>query len=376
MVAVAGAIALGEWAEGASVVFLFALAQVLEARAMERARGAIRALMDLAPAEALVRRDGVERTVAGRRRARRRRRHRPAGREDSARRRRARRREPRQPGADHRRVAAGREGAGRRGVRRRDQRPRRARGRRSRGCAATRRWRASSTSSSARRRSARRARRSSIGSRASTRRSCSSLAVADRRSCRRSLLGGDLEHWIYRSLVLLVISCPCALVISTPVSIVSALAAAARKGVLIKGGARLERLAAVRCVAFDKTGTLTQRPAARHRRRAAQRRAAARRPRARGVARNADPSIRSAARSSSARTADGVALAPCRSRRSAARPRRAGARRRRAGRRRQPSAVRRARLVPAPRRRRGARVARRLRAQHGRGRGRRRARSA
>lgn len=66
------------------------------------------------------------------------------------------------------------------------------------------------------------------------------------------------ETWLYRGLALLLIACPCALVISTPAAITSGLAAAAKRGALIKGGAALEQLGRVETIAFDKTGTLTQ----------------------------------------------------------------------------------------------------------------------
>jgi Cd2+/Zn2+-exporting ATPase len=256
MIAVAGAIALGEWAEGASVVFLFALAQVLEARAMERARGAIRGLMDLTPPEAIVRRDGADVTVP----------------------------------VDEVRVGDvvvvrpgekipldGRVNSGQSYV---NQAPITGEslpvekspgdevfagainGRGALDVLVTRLRRDSTLS-----------RIIHLVERAQSQRAPSQMFV-DRFARVYTpivlaaalaiavgppvLLGAAWSTWVYRSLVLLVISCPCALVISTPVSIVSALAAAARKGVLIKGGARLERLAAVRCIAFDKTGTLTK----------------------------------------------------------------------------------------------------------------------
>jgi Cd2+/Zn2+-exporting ATPase len=255
MVAVAGAIALGEWSEGASVVFLFALAQVLETRAMERARGAIRSLMDLAPAEAMVVRDRTpvrvpvddvrvgDRVIV-----------RPGEKVplDGC-------------------VAAGQSHVNQAPVTGESLPIEKTVG--DRVFAGTINGRgALEVEVTHLRRDSTLARIIHLVEQAQSQRAPSQafvdrfarvytpavLAVAALIAFVPPLaFGAGWSEWIYRSLVLLVISCPCALVISTPVSIVSALAAAARKGVLIKGGARLERLAAVRCVAFDKTGTLT-----------------------------------------------------------------------------------------------------------------------
>ena len=255
VIAVAGAIALREWSEAASVVFLFALAQLLEARAMDRARGAIGALMDLAPAEAVVRRDARELTLPVDEVA--------VGDTVLVR-----------PGEKiplDGRVAAGDSHVNQAPVTGESLPVEKSagdevfagsiNGRGALDVVVTRLRRDSTLARiihMVERAQAQRAPSQTFVDRFARVYTPIVLAAAVGVALVPPLvLGGHGSTWFYRSLVLLVISCPCALVISTPVSIVSALAAAARKGVLIKGGARLEKMAAVRCVALDKTGTLT-----------------------------------------------------------------------------------------------------------------------
>ena len=256
VIAVAGALGLGEWLEASSVVFLFALAQWLEARTLERARQAIRALVDLTPREAIVRRGGIEqrasvetiavgevvlvrpgdkvpldgRIVAGHSDVN----EAPMTGESLP--------VDKRPGDEAYAGTINGRGALELEV--------------SRIGPDTRLARIIHLVEAAQ---ARRAPVQSFVDRFARMYTPAVIVLAALVAIVPPVVAGaDVSTWLYRSLVLLVISCPCALVISTPVSIVSALSAAARNGVLIKGGAHLERLAAVRAIAFDKTGTLTR----------------------------------------------------------------------------------------------------------------------
>ena len=255
LIAVVGAIAIGEWSEAATVTFLFALAQWIESRSMERARLAIRALMELSPNEALLHRDGRDVRVpvdgvaigdvlvvrpgeklpldglvaTGESEVN----QAPITGESLP--------VVKRPGDE---VFAGTiNGHGALTVR-------------------VTHLRGDTTL----------ARIIDLVEHAQSERApsqtfverfariytpavvCLAGAVA---VVPPLLFSEPWPAWVYRALVFLVISCPCALVLSTPVSVVSALAGAAKKGVLIKGGRHLETLGRVRCVAFDKTGTLT-----------------------------------------------------------------------------------------------------------------------
>ncbi len=256
LVAVIGAMIIGEWSEGATVTFLFAFAQILEARSMDRARNAIRALMDLTPPEAVVRRDGHETRV----------------RVDDVRL------------GEILLVKPGEkiplDGVVVSGTSPVNQAPITGESlpvEKSAGddvfAGTINGYGALDIRVTHLRQDTTLARIIALVELAQSQRAPSQAFVE--RFARYYtpavialaigiavvppfLLGQPFGTWFYRALVLLVISCPCALVISTPVSVVSAIAAAARRGVLIKGGVHLERIGAIRCVAFDKTGTLTK----------------------------------------------------------------------------------------------------------------------
>ena len=255
LIAVVGAVALGEWSEAATVVFLFAVAQAIESRTMDRARLAIRALMKLTPSEALVRDGNDERRVSV----------------DTVR-----------PGAViiirpgekiplDGAVLSGESAVNQAPVTGESLPIDKAPGDEvfagtvnGRGALDVRVTRLRRDTTLAKivhlveRAQAERAPAQRLVERFAQVYTPTVIALAFIVAIVPPLAFGYNWHLsLYRGLVLLVVSCPCALVISTPVSVVAALAAAAKKGVLIKGGVHLERAGAVRCVAFDKTGTLT-----------------------------------------------------------------------------------------------------------------------
>jgi Cd2+/Zn2+-exporting ATPase len=253
--ATVGAAVIGEWSESASVMFLFAVAQILETYSMDRARHAIRGLMELSPAEATVRRDGREATV-------------PVGEVDigavvivrpgqkipldgvvevgeSSVNQAAITGESipvdKSPGAE---VFAG--SLNENGVLE------------IRVTTFVEDTTLAQIIHAVEEAQASRAPAQGFVDRFSAIYTPSVVVIAVLLAVVPPLIGlGSWSTWLYRALAMLVVACPCALVISTPVSIVSGLAGAAKAGILIKGGLHLESLGTATVVALDKTGTLT-----------------------------------------------------------------------------------------------------------------------
>jgi Cd2+/Zn2+-exporting ATPase len=255
-IAVLGAMLIGEWVEAATITFLFALAQVLESRSMDRARNAIRSLMDVAPPQAFVRRDGQEQML-------------PVE-------------EVRlgdilivKPGAKvplDGRVVKGSSTINQAPITGESM--------------PVEKWEGDEVfAGTINQQGALEVEVTHLAADSTLARIIHLVeeAQAQKAPSQRfvdqfakyytpTVIAGAVliavipplfvaqpfYTWFYRALVLLVIACPCALVISTPVTIVSGLAAAARRGVLIKGGRYLEGIGAVQAIAFDKTGTLTR----------------------------------------------------------------------------------------------------------------------
>jgi Cd2+/Zn2+-exporting ATPase len=254
-VATVGAVGIGQWAEAASVVVLFAAGNALQVYAIDRTRGAVRALANLAPDEVLVRRGDAERLVAAGEVA--------VGETVVVR-----------PG--ERLAVDGEVIEGRTTV---DESP--VTGESSpvekesgdsvysgslngSGGLLVRTLREAGDSTLQRianlveEAQATRAPAEQFVDRFSRVYTPVVVAVAMAIAVVPPLLGFSFAEWFYRALALLIIACPCALVISTPVTVVSGIGSASRRGILIKGGAALEAAGRLKALAFDKTGTLTE----------------------------------------------------------------------------------------------------------------------